>query len=213
MAFAGAAFWLLALVHLGAQAVSPGGTTAAVTQVLLMPLLAMTLIAQTRALTPLVKLTLGALFFSWLGDSLPRAVGDDLEFLVMVGCFLVAQLIYAVAFWPWRSQSVLRTPAVAAYVVIAIGLVWWCADGAGSLLIPVIVYAIALATMAILATGLGWLAGLGGAVFMLSDSLIALRAFADVDLPWHSLWVMATYIAAQLMLVTAVIDENKEVTA
>ena len=80
-----------------------------------------------------------------------------------------------------------------------------CRDGAGALLVPVVVYGVALTAMAVLATGMGRAAGVGGAVFMLSDSLIALRAFADVDLPAHSFWVMLTYVVGQALLVAAVI--------
>ena len=83
-------------------------------------------------------------------------------------------------------------------------LVALCREGAGDLLVPVVVYGVALAAMAVLATGLGPVAGVGGAVFMLSDSLIALRAFADVELPAHSFWVMLTYVAGQALLVAAV---------
>jgi hypothetical protein len=59
--------------------------------------------------------------------------------------------------------------------------------------------------MAVLATGLGWVAGIGGALFFLSDSFIALRAFADVTLPAHGFWVMLTYILGQTLLVLAVV--------
>ena len=58
--------------------------------------------------------------------------------------------------------------------------------------------------MALLATGLGRAAGVGGAVFVVSDSLIALDAFGTLTLPAHSVWVMATYLTAQLLLVLAV---------
>ena len=61
-------------------------------------------------------------------------------------------------------------------------------------------------TMAVLATGLGWVAGIGGALFFVSDSLIALRAFADVTLPAHGFWVMLTYIVGQTLLVLAVVS-------
>ena len=39
---------------------------------------------------------------------------------------------------------------------------------------------------------------------MVSDSLIALDAFGTLTLPAHSVWVMATYLTAQLLLVLAV---------
>lgn len=198
-------FGFVALAHLGAQVFQPDGPTAEFTQVLLMPLLAMVLALRARLDQPLVKLALVALFFSWLGDSVPKVLDGDAPFLAMVGMFLVAQVVYAIAFWPHRGDSVVTKPAVVAvYLVVGAALVWWCADGAGSLLVAVIVYAAALVAMAVLATGLGPRGALGGALFLVSDSLIALHAFADVDLPGQSFWVMLTYIAAQVLLVDAV---------
>lgn len=202
-------FGVVALVHLGAVLVQPGGATADTTQVLLIPLLAMTLVARARLDRPLVQLALAALFFSWLGDSVPRILTGDAAFLAMVGLFLVAQVIYAVAFWPHRAASLLARPLlVVPYVVAGIALVWWCAEGAGSLLGPVIGYAAALVTMAVLATGLGSRGGVGGVLFVVSDALIAVRAFADAELAGHSFWVMLTYIAAQVLLVDAVLAES-----
>lgn len=73
-----------------------------------------------------------------------------------------------------------------------------------ALLPAVALYALAIVVMAVLATGLGRLAGLGAAMFVGSDALIALSAFGVVTLPGHDVWVMSTYIAAQTMLILAV---------
>ncbi|KQV67942.1 hypothetical protein ASC64_12230 [Nocardioides sp. Root122] len=197
---------LVAVVHLLAQLVAPEGVLAEATQPLLMPALAAVLVVGTPAPRPaLVRVTLVALFFSWLGDTLPRLVSSDTGFLLMIGCFLLAQLAYICAFWGFRTGSVLGRPLLLApYAVALVALVATCRAGAGGLLPAVVVYGTALAAMAVLATGLGRVAGIGGAVFMLSDALIALRAFADVDLPAHSFWVMLTYVVGQGLLVVAV---------
>ena len=203
-------------VHLLAQLFAPEGAVAGATQVLLMPALAAALVRGTRTPRPrVVRLVLVALFFSWLGDTLPRLASDDLGFLIMVGCFLLAQVSYAVAFWPMRGDSLLRRPVlVVPYALALVALVLLCRDGAGSLLGPVVVYGLALAAMAVLATGLGRVAGIGGAVFLVSDSLIALGAFTDLDLPAHSFWVMLTYVVGQALLVAAVRERaTREVTA
>lgn len=194
-------------VHLGAQLVAPDGAVASLTQVLLMPALAAVLLTGTRSRSRLVRLTLLAVGFSWLGDTLPRLLSEDPGFLVMVGCFLLAQLTYAVAFLPyWRGSIVRRSPLL--LIPYAAGLARLVAvsrERAGSLLAPLVLYGLALGTMAVLATGIGWLAGIGGALFFVSDSLIALRSFADVTLPAHGFWVMLTYVAGQTLLVLAVI--------
>lgn len=195
-------------VHLGAQLVDPDGIIAPLTQVLLMPVLAWVLVSAVPSTrTRLVRLTLLALGFSWLGDTLPRFASEDAGFLLMVGCFLLAQLTYAVAFLPhWRASIVRRSPILLLpYAAGLARLVAVTHVRAGSLLVPLIFYGLALGTMAVLATGLGWVAGIGGALFFVSDSLIALRAFADVTLPAHGFWVMLTYIVGQTLLVLAVV--------
>ena len=47
---------------------------------------------------------------------------------------------------------------------------------------------------------------IGGALFLVSDGLIALNAFAEgFDLPGQGFWVMATYLAAQSLIVVGVL--------
>jgi uncharacterized membrane protein YhhN len=69
--------------------------------------------------------------------------------------------------------------------------------------VPVVAYVVCLASMAAQAAVL-WRAGvprgrvlaLGGALFMASDALLATNKFAG-PLPLASLWVLASYWAAQ----------------
>lgn len=200
------------LLHLGAQVGDPDGLVANVTQDLLMPLLAWSLVAATVApRSRLVRLVLVALGFSWLGDAAPDLAPDDLAFLVMVGFFLLAQAAYIAAFLPFRDRSVLARMPVGAlpYAAVFVALIAATREGAGSLLVPVVVYGLALTTMAILATGLGRLAAAGGAVFMLSDALIAIGAFTDLGLPLHGFWVMLTYVLGQTLIVLAVIRRER----
>ena len=56
--------------------------------------------------------------------------------------------------------------------------------------------------------GLGVRGGIGGAVFVVSDSLIALNTFDVLTLPAHEVWVMATYVAAQVLLVLGVMGDR-----
>lgn len=199
-------------VHLAAVLGDPDGLVANVTQDLLMPLLAWTLVAATSSpRSRLVRLALVALGFSWLGDAAPDLAPEDTAFLVMVGFFLLAQLTYIAAFLPFRERSIARQAPVAVlpYAAAFVALVALTREGAGSLLGPVIVYGLALTTMAILATGLGRLTGTGGAIFMLSDALIALDAFTDLELPAHSLWVMLTYVLGQALIVLGIIAKEE----
>lgn len=204
----------IGIVHLAAQLFG-SAPVAGLTQVLLMPLLACVLWAGTRAprVRP-VRLALVALGFSWLGDTIPRVVGGEAGFLGMLGSFLIAQLVYAVAFWPRRHRSVLVRPAaMLPYLFVAVAVVVLAAPGAGALLPAVVVYATAICAMAVLATGLGRLGGIGGAVFVVSDCLIALDSFGVLTLPAQPVWVMATYLTAQVLLVLAVRRMAGELTA
>ncbi len=207
-------FLVLSVVHLVAQLVD-GEAVAAGTQMVLMPLLAWLLLVRgVAAPQRLVQWALAALFFSWLGDSLPRFATGDTAFLLMVGGFLLAQCCYVVGMWSWRSRSVLRQPArVAPYAVALVVLLVLLVPGAGVLAPAVVLYGLALTATGVLATGLGRLAGLGGALFMVSDSLIAIAAFRDWELPAHDALVMLTYLLAQLFLVVGVINARSVQTS
>ncbi|MFJ9557037.1 lysoplasmalogenase family protein [Nocardiopsis sp. NPDC101807] len=179
------------------------------TQALLMPVLAAVLLAEAaRPGARLAALAATALGLSWLGDTAPALASGDTAFLLMVGFFLVAQVVYAVAFAPLRSDSVLhrRRALLVPYAAAVGALTLACAPGAGDLLVPVLLYGLCLGTAAVLATGVHPLAGVGGALFLVSDGLIALRAFVPgFGLPGDGFWVMLTYTAAQALLVLGVL--------
>ncbi|MGJ6979151.1 lysoplasmalogenase family protein [Aestuariimicrobium soli] len=170
------------------------------------------LLSPTTPDAPLPRLrrgTLAGLLLSWLGDLLPGFVPDDLAFLVMVGAFLCGHLAFCWAFWPLRRASLLgrpgALPSLAAYVVAYVVLMAAVWSGAGALRVPILVYGLVLTLMAVLATGVHRLATLGGILFMVSDSLIALQAFRG----WHGaavpVAIMGTYGAACLLILLAVL--------
>ena len=144
---------------------------------------------------------------------MPVLVGDDAAFLVMVGFFLLAQVGLR------RGVRTVRPPLGACTVArscccrtprCSSALVAACAPGAGSLLVPVAVYGGVLTAMAVLATGLGRLAAIGGAVFLVSDGLIALEAFVPSwDLGGQGFWVMLTYVVGQGLLAAAVVGPQR----
>ena len=206
-----AVFVLLVLVHLVAQLAGADGLERA-SQWVLMPALAAVVLTATRwPRGRLVTWVLVALGFSWLGDLVPSLVGDDAAFLVMVGFFLLAQTAYVVAFAPSvRAAIVFRRPVlIVPYAAVLVALVALCAPGADALLVPVAVYGGVLTAMAVLATGLGRVAAVGGAVFLVSDALIALEAFVPSwDLAGQGFWVMLTYTAGQGLIAAAVVSRN-----
>ncbi|MDM7831386.1 lysoplasmalogenase [Cellulomonas edaphi] len=207
-----AAYALAVVVHLGALLTGADGLADA-SQWLLMPLLAAVLVTATRwPRGHLARWALVALAASWLGDSLPSLLESDAAFLAMIGCFLVAQVAYVVAFAPDVRRSVLhrRPVLLAPYVLVLVGLVAACAPHAGGLLVPVAVYGGVLTAMAVLATGVGPLVAVGGAVFLVSDALIALERFVPAwDLPGQDAWVMLTYCAGQALIVAGVVARHR----
>jgi uncharacterized membrane protein YhhN len=224
----------VAFVHLGAQLCGAEGVADA-TQVMLMPLLLIALLVE--AAPPrgrLVGLFALGLVLSWLGDTLPRFLDGQAQFLAMLGCFLLAQTVYVIALWPLRrdalpavdtrdaapdggadglpealrGRTLLRRAAVLPYVVAGLVIVVLCAPAAGALLPALVLYAAAICTMAVLATALGPRGMVGGALFVVSDALIALETFGVLTLPVHAFWVMLTYIAAQNLLVLGVLGRH-----
>src|SRR5215467_15098316 len=96
-----------------------------------------------------------------------------------------------------RSCPALALPYLAAFGSLNAYL--W--QRAGKDRIPVLGYSAALLAMALTALDSGSpRASAGGALFMLSDSLLALERFAGLQLPAHEGVVMATYTSAQALL-------------
>ena len=215
-ALAAAALAAVTTVHLTAQ-LAGADHLANVTQWFLMPLLALAfwLAADGARRTRLVRLTVVGLGLSWLGDTAPDVVGGDGAFLTMLGCFLLAHVAYLVAFWPLRGEGILggRRALLVPYAVALGALLVVVAPGTGPLLVPTVVYGAALTAVAVLAT-FNPPAAVGGALFMASDSLIALNAFVDgYDLPGHGFWVMVTYVAAQCLIAAGVLRRARRADA
>jgi uncharacterized membrane protein YhhN len=145
------------------------------------------------------------LVFSLAGDVAllwPRA-----GFVWGLSAFLLAHLCYLYAFTR-RFRLAHWWPAFAAtFTVAALMLVYLWSGIASGLRAPVLAYVACLAAMAAQAAVLwrrgvpraGWFA-IGGALFMLSDALLASNKFA-APLPLASLWILGTYWVAQACLV------------
>ncbi|MEU7296556.1 lysoplasmalogenase [Streptomyces exfoliatus] len=177
---------LLAGAELGHQLAKP----------LLMPLLAAH--AVTRGAP---NLLVAALLFGWGGDVFLLS-DADWAFLVGMGSFAAGHVCYLVLFGR-RRTSVPLGIAYTAALVGTVALLW--PDLPADLRIPVAGYSLLLTAMAYRASSLGLLAGLGGALFLLSDTLIATGVAAWPQLPAPDFWVMLTYIAAQYLLTAGVL--------
>ncbi|MEV7523676.1 lysoplasmalogenase [Streptomyces sp. NPDC091371] len=180
---------LLAGWHLGHVIAKP----------LLMPLLVAYVIARGGAPRLLVAaLLVAALLFGWGGD-LALLFDAEPAFLVGMGSFAAGHVCYLVLFGKRAANPLLG----GAYVLALVGTVTmlW-ADLPADLRIPVAGYSLLLTAMAYRASALGPRAGIGGALFLLSDTLIATGVAEWPQLPRPDFWIMATYIAAQYLLAT-----------
>ncbi|MGW2559589.1 lysoplasmalogenase [Streptomyces sp. NPDC001514] len=160
---------------------------------LLMPLLA-AYAAVRGAPRPLIA----ALLCGWAGDVLLMA-GADRAFLVGMGLFAAGHVCYLVLFGRVRTSPALGI-AYGVFLVAAVGLLW--TDLPAELRIPVGVYSLLLTAMAYRSSGLGWTAGAGGALFLVSDMLLATGIAEWPQLPAPDFWIMLTYVGAQYLLTT-----------
>ena len=201
------------------------------TKPLLMPLLMAWLIAETRSAWPTpLRLLLAGLAFAWLGDLL--LMGDtDMLFALGIAAFLVTQVAYAYGYTrvegiafrrgiPHRSDAPVRgivsrrpvtlLPFALFYVALVLAI-WPTAD---QFRLPVLVYGICLVAMAVSALNLigrapakaAWTTFAGAALFVASDSLIALTSFGPVaDSPAMGALIMLTYVIGQGLIAVGLV--------
>jgi uncharacterized membrane protein YhhN len=123
-------------------------------------------------------------------------------------CFLLAHLAY-IALFSIDVGTFPRRRAIGATLSIGVlmyAFLWWGGLPAG-LRVPVGIYVIVIACMAAQALGRAATMGdtparhvaLGACLFMLSDALLATNRFVQ-PLPVASLWVLASYYAAQWLI-------------
>ena len=155
------------------------------------------------------RLVLVGLVLSLAGDV--ALLWPDRGFLPGLIAFLLAHLAYIAAFCT-RARLFVRWQPFAAYAGVAgaILVVLWPGVPA-ALRVPVLLYVLCLASMAAQAAAV-WLAArgtadaalarsaaIGGALFVVSDALLATNRFAG-PLPLAPLLVLATYWAAQFFI-------------
>ena len=124
-------------------------------------------------------------------------------FLPGLVSFLLAHLAYLRAFTA-RRRLAAWPPAFMAYAAVAGAVLWRLWPGVpGALQVPVLAYVACLAAMAAQAAVVwqggaarGRVLALGGALFVLSDALLASNKFA-APLALANLWILSSYWAAQ----------------
>lgn len=144
------------------------------------------------------------LLLSSVGD-VALTVNRPVGFMVGLGFFLLAHLVYLACFLRHGCLLPSRIPYFAVILAVGVGMSCWLEPHLGEMALPVFCY-IGVITCMALAAGIS--AGtrprlmLGAAIFMLSDSLIAIHKF--VAPVWGAkYWIMLTYYVAQGFIVWA----------
>ncbi|MFE6283758.1 lysoplasmalogenase [Streptomyces sp. NPDC057877] len=140
-----------------------------------------------------------ALLFGWGGDLLLLSDAEP-AFLAGMASFAGGHVCYLVLFS--RHGTPRARAVLVGYVVVlavTVSLLW--PGLPADLRVPVAGYSLLLTAMAYGATRLGPVAAAGGALFLLSDTLIATGVADWPQLPAPDFWVMLTYAAAQYLLV------------
>lgn len=160
-----------------------------------------------------------AMFFCWTGDVLLMFETED-ETFFMLGllAFLVGHALYILSFrklrWDKAIIELLPTQKIRLIFPILLagaGLMVVLFPTLGTLTIPVLTYSVVLMAMAINAvfrygkttTDSFWIVFAGAALFMVSDSLLALNKFYT-PLDYSGPLIMLSYILAQYLIVEGV---------
>jgi uncharacterized membrane protein YhhN len=164
-------------------------------------------------LTTVMKAVLVAQLFSWFGDILLINSGVPAFFLSGLVVFLIGHLAYIVAFrieigGKPRVSPILNDPWMALpFIAFGVGIMWWMWDGLEDMRWPVVAYTTIIITMLgfafsrwkLVPPASFWPVFIGAALFVLSDSMIAVNKFIS-PFEGSRVAIMGTYIAAQFLI-------------
>lgn len=211
------AFGAVSVVHLAAR-LTRHRRIAHLTQPILIP----ALVAQQRTSTsgsrPRTWVDAG-LAASWAGDSLPLLQRGTKALRTKMVCFAGTHLAYVAGFGPMAIRQATQRPASLVGPVLGYGalnlLVQPLFDQKArerGLHAALVGYAALLTATGVVTAAVGGRAGWGGALFVTSDALIAVREFAPERqlqlgrLDLHGFLVMAMYLSAQALILRAADD-------
>ena len=157
------------------------------------------------------KLLFAGFIFSAGGDITLNFTHKGEQFFLMgLGSFLVAHVLYVIAFARDFEFSMGNLPLMIVWTVFAVAMAVVLFPKLGEMRIPVFVYIAVILTMVVMATGWQgdrpWLLLAGAVLFMLSDSMIAVDKFLT-PISWSRYFIMATYYAGQFMICRAFVPQ------
>lgn len=207
---------LVSAIHIVSGVVGPD-VIVFPTKLMLMPALAIAALWALRGsfdastATRAASVLFVALAFSWLGDGAGFFFPflDD-ELPAMLLCFGLAHLAYILLFLRFLPRRPVPrwTLVYAAWWVLMVAVLW---PSLGALAIAVALYGLVLGGTAVAATRGGAITTAGGAFFLASDTILALRLFLpDQTGLLAGPWVMLTYTIGQGLLAYGIVRLLRE---
>ncbi len=151
-----------------------------------------------------------AFTFSWLGDVF-LMFSEEIFFMLGLGSFLMTHLFYIYVFSRNKGKANWSARIFIPILSISVFSLIYPKVEKG-LLIPVLVYMLAISTMAITAserktnTESFRFVFVGAMLFLISDSFLAIEKFA-YKIPASTILVMSTYVLAQYFIATGFLKQ------
>lgn len=207
---------LVSAIHIVSGVVGPD-VIVFPTKLMLMPALAIAALwalrgsFDTSTATRAASVLFVALAFSWLGDGAGFFFPflDD-ELPAMLLCFGLAHLAYILLFLRFLPRRPVPrwTLIYVVWWVLMVAVLW---PSLGALAVAVALYGLVLGGTAVAATRGGAITTAGGAFFLASDTILALRLFLpDQTGLLAGPWVMLTYTMGQGLLAYGIVRLLRE---
>ena len=204
--------WLLAfaavsVIHLGLN-IADASPWDSITKCLIMPLLAAWVFTEDGP-----RLIVAALLASTVGDFFMEF--DDL-FIVGMAAFAIAHILFIRFFVSRGALGQLRRKPwiILMYAAAAVALIAYLWSGLEADLKPVVpIYAALLAATAATSLACDLRAGIGGALFLLSDAIIALGEAGKWQPQPEGFWIMLSYILALFLLSAGILAKERATRA
>jgi uncharacterized membrane protein YhhN len=169
------------------------------------------------------KVLLTALTFSWIGDVvLLFASKGEIYFILGLVAFLISHVFYIVLFGKQTKSKAITDKlsfgaGIGLILIYFFGMITTLGPKLGPLTVPVVVYAVVISTMLYFALkgSFQWNAIpfqsvlIGALLFIASDSILAFNKFYQ-PIPYASLLIMVTYLAAQYGIVWGILHLNQK---
>lgn len=155
------------------------------------------------------RLLFVALLFSAAGD-VALALEAGKYFIIGLGLFLIAQIVYAVTFSRDFKAQRSRIPVVAVLAIYALVMAFILTPSLGEMALPVYLYLVVITAMGIFAAlraSKSKIVLYGAIAFIASDSILAINKFM-VAVPAADYLVMITYYVAQFLIVYGFVKED-----